>query len=297
MHLLDADDVGEPADLALAVAGDEHHPRESVRRLQVAHERGTVRPGRIAKPQQPGCAAVNHDHALEAARHRGQFFYAGRIHLRKFLAAGDGDGVHVGGAVEPLHAADQPVSRLLGELFDLEQPHRLLGGRLHDGRGQRMLRIAFEAGGHRQKIRPAPAVERDDIDELGRAVGERAGLVEDRGAAGVEPLENRRVADHDPTLRRQRHGADDRHRDRDQQRAGGGDDEHGEKPRGTAAEVPGGRGNRDGQRRIEGTEGIGEPAQLRPPLLARPQHVHDLGIAAVGSHPIGADLERGLAVD
>ena len=38
MYLFNADRISEPLDLALAVAGDEHHTVEAVRRSQVADE-------------------------------------------------------------------------------------------------------------------------------------------------------------------------------------------------------------------------------------------------------------------
>ena len=297
MHLGDADQIGEPADLALAVAGDEHHAGEPVGRFQMADERPAIGPRRVAEAEQGLGLAVHHDHAFEPAGHGRQLRDAGGIDIGQFLTAGDRHVVHRAAAIQLFHLADEPLSGLLGQGLHIEQAERFLRGGLHHGCGERVLRIGFETGGQRQHVRPGQPAEEHDVGEAGLAVGERARLVEDRDPAGVEPFEDGRIADHDATLGGQRHGPDDRHRDRDQERAGGGDDEHREKPCGAAAEPPGGGRDRHGQRRVEGAEPVGHPPQLRPVLLARTEHVHDLGVAAVAGHAVGANLKRGLPVD
>ena len=160
-----------------------------------------------------------------------------------------------------------------------------------------MLGIGLERGGEPENLVAADLPERDHLGEVGGAVGERAGLVEDPRPAGGEPFEDRRIADDDPAPGRQRHRTDDRHWDPDQQRAGGGDDEDSEKSRGIAAAPPRRAGHGQRQRRVKGAEGVGKPAEARTMLLARPEDIDDPGITAVASHARGADVERPLAVD
>jgi hypothetical protein len=66
-----------------------------------------------------------------------------------------------------------------------------------------MLRIGLEGGGEAEDLVAVDGPERDDLGEVGRAVGERAGLVEDPRPAGGEPFEDRRIADDDPAPGRQ----------------------------------------------------------------------------------------------
>jgi hypothetical protein len=229
----------------------------------------------IAKPHYGFRAAIDDDHALEPAGRLRKRCSSRRIGGGELAAARDRDVADDARAVAADLAGKSP-SGLLRDLLHLGPRERLRVGRLDDRLRERMLRVAFEGGRDREHAVSLHPTDRHHFRELRAAVGERAGLVEDRRATGVEPLEHCGITDHDPPLRRERHGADDRDGDRDQKRTGRRDHEHGKEADGIAARPPRGRRDQHRQRRVERAERVAEPPQVRPLLLARREDVHDL---------------------
>ena len=209
---------------------------------------------------------------------------------RQLVATGDLD----------LAARDRCAQAFAGsfaDFADLLQGDALVGRRGNNGPGQRMFRVTFHAGGRREDIPLAEAGRANLLGQLRFAVGERAGLVEDHGPAGVDLFQHHRVLDDDRTFGRKRDGADDRHRNGDQQRAGRGHHQHRQKAVSILADQPGADRDDHGQRRVQGPESIAQPTQLRTLLLRSSHHLHDLGVAGIDRELGGADRDRRFAVD
>ncbi len=102
---------------------------------------------------------------------------------------------------------------------------RLLG-RAHDGVGQRMLAGALDAGGNAEDVVFGKARRRHDRDHLGLALGQRARLVDHERVDLLHPLQRLGVLDQHAGLRAAADADHDRHRGRQAQRAGAGDDQH-----------------------------------------------------------------------
>ncbi len=110
---------------------------------------------------------------------------------------------------------------------------------------------------------------RADVDEVGPALGEGAGLVERGRAHAGELLDDGAALDDDAGLRGARESAEERDGRRDQQRARGRQHEHLGEPRRVARDRPRGAGEdeRDGGER-DG-EPVGEPHDGRARVLRR----------------------------
>ena len=141
---------------------------------------------------------------------------------------------------------------------------------------------------------PGPA---NTIGQRGFPVRQRAGLVEDDRAAAVDALQHRRIANDDAALRRERDGADDGHRNADEQRTRRRHDEHGQESHRLAAPHPGRNGERERDWRVPRTQLITESAELRTPLLRVTHDVHDAGVARINRQPARPQRQRVLAVD
>ena len=137
------------------------------------------------------------------------------------------------------------------------------------------------------------------------AFGQRAGLVDHQRIDLLHALERFGVADQHAGLRAAPDADHDRHRRREPERAGAGDDQHryrGDQAIGEARLRPetspgreGDQGGRDHQRHEPAGDLVGEPLDRRARALRLRHHLHDLrkqGVAAdlVGAHDEGAAL-------
>ena len=121
------------------------------------------------------------------------------------------------------------------------------------------------------------AVERDDVGEDRLALGQRAGLVDDQRVDAGEALQRLGLADQHAGLRAAPGGDHDRHRRREPERAGAGDDQHDTAAtsawamrRRRAEQRPGGEGEDrdgdDGRHEVAG-DAVGEALDRRAGAL------------------------------
>ena len=90
---------------------------------------------------------------------------------------------------------------------------------------------------------------------------------------------------------------DDGDGDGEKQRARRGNNQHRKEPNRFTADDPGQQGHGQGHRRIDGSQLIAEPPQLRPRGLGLPHDVHDLRVARIGRALGRANGQGRLAVD
>ena len=137
----------------------------------------------------------------------------------------------------------------------------------------------------------------DDFGEVGTAVGEGAGFVEDERSAGVDAFEESGILDDDGAAGGEGDGSEDGDGDGDEEGAGGGDDEDGEEAAGVAAEEPAETGDGEGERGVPTTEAVGEAAHGGAGFFGLLHDLHDLGVARVNGEFGRFNLEDGVAVD
>ena len=185
------------------------------------------------------------------------------------------------------------------------QPALLCRG--DDGGGQRMLAGALDRSGSCQQIALRPLARRHHRDHARPAFGQRAGLVENERIDALQTLQRLGRADQHAGARALADPDHDRHRRRQAESAGAGDDEHryggdqrvGE-GRGRSPDRPGGECHqRDGDHRGHEPAGhdVGEPLDRRTRALRFRDHGHDAGKHGLGPHAVGAEDEGAGAVD
>ena len=101
-----------------------------------------------------------------------------------------------------------------------------LFGPTQDCLRQRMVRAGVHAGRHGQQLILGGAVSRHEIDHLGLAHGQRAGLVENDDVELGRVLQCRGILEQDTVLRPEPGSDHDRHRGSKSERIGARDDEH-----------------------------------------------------------------------
>ena len=230
------------------------------------------------------------DHAFQSARDRRKRA-AGRRELRReLLSAGDLDR-------PPADHAAQPFARALADLAGLlkSQSRRGCGG--DDRRRERMARVSLQARHRGQHFARVDIVRGEDLGQLRLPVGQRAGLVEDGGAAGVDLFQHGRVLDDDAAPGGQGDRADDRDGDGDQQRARRRHDQHGEKSqrRRRSTPTPERAWRRPAACRRRRAD---RPAAAAAAGAAPIAHdLHDLGVPGIDRRLLGADRQGAVAVD
>ena len=191
----------------------------------------------------------------------------------------------------------QPLAGRFAHLGGFRKLHPGLRRCRQNGAGERMFRVALQTRHERQHLRLGEAGGDQLFGQLRLAVGERPGLVEDRGATLGDLLEHDGTLDDDRPAGAQGNRADDGDRDGDQQRAGRGDDQHREEANGVSRHGPREHGDRQRDRRVDRAQAIPEPAQRRPAGLGLAHDFHDLRVARIGGALGGANRQGRLAVD
>ena len=187
VHFRDADLVRQVAHLRLAVAGDEHHAVEVMLRAQMRNERHASSARLVAKAERRGVVAVDRTTHSRPPTCGGRRCTSPGCCGDEFLAAGDLDAP----------SGDDPAQSFARAFADLRARRAvatsLRFGGVEDGGRQRMLRVSLQAGDERSTSslsKPGAATITSVRARL--AVGQRAGLVEDHRAAGVDLLEHGR---------------------------------------------------------------------------------------------------------
>src|SRR5689334_20215760 len=157
------------------------------------NERPALRSRRIPEAKRRRIAAVDGDDAFESTAVRRDLVKA-RNRLRCELAAAGDLQLMTG------HGAAQALAGILddrGGLGKLKALRRC--GREHGSR-ERMFRVALQAGDERQDFARGKPGGDHALGQYRLAVGESAGLVENRGAASGDLLEDDRALDDDRAL-------------------------------------------------------------------------------------------------
>ena len=170
-----------------------------------------------------------------------------------------------------------------------------------------MLAAAFETGGKAQHLILVEPFGRLDRDHCGLALGERAGLVDDKRIDLLHALKRLGVLDQDTGLRAASDADHDRHRGGKAKRAGAGDDQHGDRRdqaiahrRRRADQRPddeGDRRDRDYRRHEPAGNGIGKPLDRRTAALGIGDHLDDPREHGVAADLLGAHHEAAGLVD
>ena len=198
------------------------------------------------------------------------------------------------------HADRTLAGRRIEAGYRLEGNAARLGGR-DDRGGERMFTRLLDARRVTQHGRRVETDERRDRDHLRLAFGERAGLVDHERVDLLHALERFGVPDQHARLRAAPDADHDRHRRREAERAGAGDDQHahrGDEPVGEARlrpeRRPGGerqKRDRDHQRHEPGRDLVGEALDRRARSLRGRDHLHDLRQHGVAADLLGAHQE------
>ena len=124
----------------------------------------------------------------------------------------------------PMPITPLPVGRI--EIAHRRKREIALGRRGDDGCRQRMLAAALDAGGEPQHFVFVEARRGHDGHDLRLAFGQRAGLVDDERVDLLHALQRLGILDQHAGLRAAADADHDRHRRRQAERAGAGDDQH-----------------------------------------------------------------------
>ena len=174
----------------------------------------------------------------------------------------------------------------------------------HHGIRERVLGELLDARREAQQIRFADGAEHHHVGQFGRAAGQGAGLVEDDGRHGVRALQRLGALDQDAVLRPQAGADHDRRRRGQPERAGAGDDEHGDEDleregEPEAREEPeaeGEEGDRDDHRDEDGGDAVGERLDRRLRALGLLDEPDDLRERGVAADALGAEAEGAALV-
>ena len=171
----------------------------------------------------------------------------------------------------------QPLAGLFGHRLEAE---RRRCGMLGQRPRQRMQRMRCQRRGDR----PVAVVGVHGLGQARPPHRQRPGLVEGDAVDFCQPLDRRAVLDHDAVLEQPAGGHDLHHRNGQPQRAGAGDDQHGDGDQHrvlpvsiqkTPAEKAGERQSVDDRRIIAGGA-VGDAAVFRPAAFRRLHHADDL---------------------
>lgn len=205
----------------------------------------------VPKPQCRRVGAVDRDDAFQAAADGWDKLDSREVQPGELVAARDAN-------LAALDDAAKSLTRLLADLgsFRNRQTFAFRGFQNRSGKG--MTGVALEACDHSENLRSFPTRHCEKLGQGGLAVGESASLVEDRGAALRDLLQHGGALDDDRPTRAERDRPDDGDGNGEEERAGRGDDQHGQKPGRVAGKSP--RGQRDDERdgSVERAEAVAE---------------------------------------
>ena len=139
--------------------------------------------------------------------------------------------------------------RLGGEVRDRRQRESALAGGRDDRGRERVLAALLEARRQAQRLGVVGAGRTGDTRDTRAALGERAGLVDDQRRDARQGLERLGVPDQHAGRGSPADADHDRHRRREAERAGAGDDQHGDRGHERVGEAGLGADERPGQER------------------------------------------------
>ena len=194
----------------------------------------------------------------------------------------------------PVDDGDDPLP---GHRFDMLRQiahrHASTGRGLQDGPGQRMLGAGFRARGQAEHLVVGePVGERDDVDDLRPALGDRSGLVESHDIDAGRCLQELAALDQDAVAGPTADPGHDRHRDRDDERPGAADDEQREREIDVAGDDPGDGREQNDPRGVPLREAIHERLSLRVGILRLLDTTDDASQGRPGPDRPGADLQQ-----
>jgi hypothetical protein len=196
----------------------------------------------------------------------------------------------------PVDGAGDPLAGILVDVGRHRQPEsRVLCG-ADERRAEHVRGEAVDRGGQPQEFPRREAVERHDLADLGRADGQRAGLVEQHGPRLAERLDRTGALDDHTAARGARHAGHQRDRRRENQRARRRDHDDGERALRVAAERPRQARGEHGDGQEDARIAVGhayERGALRLGLLDQPDQC---GVRALGGGTVGAHVERAARI-
>ena len=288
---------------ALIVAGRHDDPQAPV--VQRPDRLGRRRLDRIGDGDDAGQPFV------DGNEHRRLAFGLQRLGFGRQGRGVDAEIGHHGGVAErDLPARHRAGNALAGDRLEaagLTDRQAAFAGAADDGLGQRMLRAFFQAGGERQQFVLRKAFGSDDIGQPRPAFGQGAGLVDDQRIDRSEAFERGGFLDQHAGMRPAPGGGHDRHRRRQAERTGTGDDQHrdrrddGEDQAGLGAEDrPGDKGGErdqhDGRDEVEG-DAVGQPLNRRARALRLGDQLDDARKRRLGADLFGAHDQRTVLVE
>ncbi len=261
----------------LAVAGEQHRGQAEL--LQPPDRVGARRLDRVADRERGARLAVPRDRDRAVA--------APDLHAVALDDAADAD------------------AREVAEALDRGQRSGLRRGRAGDRDPDRMLGRGLDGAGEPQDLAAGGSVQRREPGKLQPALGHGARLVEHDRADPARLLEDLRAADEDAELRAAARADHQRGRRREPERAGAGDDQHGD-GRGERGAGPCPEGEPRGQRRQRDADhdrhedrgdAVGEPLHGSLARLRRLDEARDLRERRVGADPRRPHDEAAVRVD
>jgi hypothetical protein len=207
----------------------------------------------------------------------------------------------------PFHDAHDAAPSRRAEVGRLRERHVPGLGRPQDRVGQRMFAAALQAGGQPQQRRLVQTADRLDRGHARPALGQRAGLVDHQGVDTSQPLERLGVTEQHAGVRAAANADHDRHRGRQPQGAGAGDDQHRDR-RDQRISQPwlrsdhrprraGEHRHRDHRRREPAGDYVRHPLDRCAAALRFGHHLHDAREQGLAPHLLGPHHERAGAVD
>ena len=171
---------------------------------------------------------------------------------------------------------------------------------------QRMLAAALQRGSQADQIGLSDAAQANHFNHLGRAFGQRPGLVDHHRGHRFQPLQRLRVADQHTMLGTTSDADHDRHRRRQPQRTGASNDQHAD----CGDQAIGHRRLRSPQRPADkrqqrhqhdsrhkpGSDPIHQPLNRGPAALGAGHHADNLRQHGVVTNLVGAHDEGALAI-
>ena len=192
------------------------------------------------------------------------------------------------------------------EIRDVRRLDAALGGAAHDRGGERMLAVRFDGGGGGEQFLLGDRSRGNDVRQARFAFGQRAGLIHDQRVHLFHPLDRRGVLDQHAGLRAATDADHDRHRRRESERAGTGDDQHGDGIHDRVREArlrsepdPGDEGqHRDAEdgRHKPARHFVGEALDRRAAALRLRDHLDDLREHRVAPDALGAHEKAAGAI-
>ena len=200
------------------------------------------------------------------------------------VAASDADPVSV-------HPSLDPLTRILDHVLGEDQLDLALLRAVDKRLGEDVGGELVDRCPQLQELLRRQLTGASDLLDLRAAAGQCPGLVEEDGARPAEALDRAASLDDHAQPGGSRDAGDQRHRRRQDQRAGGGDHEHRESAHRIAAQRPCRPGDDQCDRQQDRRVAVGHPHERRPLMLGLPDQADYARVGALRGRAGGAQVE------